>query len=156
MLDHVQRIQIRRIERDVFEADELVKRCLDRLEGKGGRGRSESGSPGSGGGSGGRGFDTSRRRSVRSRPGSVKIPSRRGSAVSGRFREVEETEVVRRYPDGEASNTGRRRERSPPRRYEYEVVQPGRIFVDVEDTEPPSRPRIVPTKSYNRERDRDR
>ena len=153
-MDTVQRIQIRRIERDVFETDELVRRCLDRLEGRGGRGdsgRSGSGSPGSGGGGG-----VVRKRSVRSRPGSVRMPSRRGSAASGHFREVEEREFVRRHPDGEASNTGRRRERSPQPRYEYEVVQPGRIFVDVDESEPQRRPRIVPLKSYNRERDRGR
>jgi hypothetical protein len=33
---------------------------------------------------------------------------------------------------GEARNTGRRRTSTQPR-YEYEVVQPGRIYVDVED-----------------------
>ena len=153
-MDQVQRIQVRRIERDVFETDELVKRCLDRLEGCGGGGaRSGSRSPGSGGGGGG-----VRRRSVRSRPGSVRIPSRRGSAASGHFREVEEREIVRRHQDGEASNTGRRRERSARPRYEYEIVQPGRIFVDIDDDgdEPQRRPRIVPAKSYNRERDRGR
>ena len=154
LADQVQRIQIRRIERDVFETDELVKRCLDRLKGSGGRGGrrgSGSGSPGDGGSSSG-----VRRRSVRSRPGSVRMPSRRGSAASAQFRDVEEREFVRRRPDGESSNTGRRRERSPRQRYEYEVVQPGRIFVDVDEGEPQRRPRIVPAKSYNRERQRDR
>lgn len=153
-MDVVQRIQIRRIERDAFETDELVKRCLDRLEGNGGRdggGRGGSGSPGGGGGS-----NVVRRRSVRSRPGSVRMPSRRGSAASAHFREVEEREFVRRRPDGEASNTGRRRERSPRPRYEYEIVQPGRISVDVDEGEPQRRPRIVPVKSYVRERERDR
>jgi len=150
LLDQVQRVQIRRIERDVFEADELVKRCLDRLEGRNGRGRSGSGSPGSDGGGG------SRRRSAKPRPRSVKMPSRRGSAASSYYREVDEREVIRRRPEGEASNTGRRRERSPQPRYEYEVVQPGRIVVDVEDSEPQRRPRIIPTKSYSRERGRDR
>jgi hypothetical protein len=33
---------------------------------------------------------------------------------------------------GEARNTGRWRRSTQPR-YEYEVVQPGRIYVDVED-----------------------
>src|ERR1700742_3135385 len=129
MMDQVQRIQIRRIERDVFETDELVKRCLDRLEGRGGRGRSGSGNPGSGGGGGG---GDVRRRSVRSRPGSVRMPSRRGGSASGNFREVEEREVITKRPEGDASNTGRRRERSPRPRYEYEIVQPGRIYVDVD------------------------
>jgi hypothetical protein len=149
LLDQVQRIQIRRIERDVFEADELVKRCLDLLQRGNGRGRSGSGGrrPGSGGGGGG-----SRPRSQRSRQAGVKFPSRRSSAASGNFREVEEREVIRRRPEGEASNTGRRRERSPQPRYEYEIVQPGRIVVDVEDTDAQRRPRIIPTQSYHRER----
>ena len=152
MLDQLQRIQIRRIERDVFETDELVKRCLDLLEGRSGRGRSGSASPGSGGGGGG----GVRRRRVKSRPGGVRMPSRRGSATSGHFREVEEREIVQRRPDGEANNTGRRRERSPRPRYEYEIVQPGRMFVDVDEGEPQRRPQIVPAEKYNRKRDRDR
>jgi hypothetical protein len=137
------------MERDVFETDELVKRCLDRLDGRGGRERNGSGSPG-GGGTGGGGI---RRRSVRSRPASVRMPSRRGSTVSGNFREMEEREVISRRPTGAASDTRRRREGSPQPRYEYEIVQPGRIFVDVDDGEPQRRPRIVQTRSYSRERD---
>jgi len=160
MLDQVQRIQIRRIERDVFETDELVKRCLDRLEGRGRGGRSGSSGSGTDGGGGG-GHQIGRKRGVRSRPGSARGPSRRGSVASGRFREVEETEVIRVRPqngrarDGEDSNTGRRRETSRPR-YEYETVKPGRISVEVDTAEPQRRPKAVPAKSYVRERDRDR
>jgi hypothetical protein len=159
-MNQVQRVQIRRIERDVFETDELVKRCLQRLGGgPGGDGR-RSGSSSSGSDSGnGRVGAGPRRRSARTKTGSVRMPSRPGSASSGRFREVEEREAIRVRPndgrprDNEPSNTGRRRERSP--RYEYEVVQPGRIFVDV-NTGGAKRPGVTPLKSYNRTREGDR
>lgn len=146
MLHQVQRIQIRRIERDAFETDELIKRCLKILSGGGpGRGgrsgtRSSSG-PGSGGdaaAAAGRGVAP--RRSVRSSTGSVRhIPSRQRSRAGSRFREeVETREIIRtsrpesrRNP--EPSNTGRPQERTPGPRYEYEVVQPGRIYVAGED-----------------------
>ena len=153
MMDQVQRIQIRRIERDVFETDELVKRCLNRLGGRAGGGRNGSSGSGSDGGGGRPGG--MRRRSAR-------MSSRRGSAASGRFREVEETELRRVRPEGsrvgksEPSNTGRQRESSRPR-YEYEIVNPGRISVDIGGGEGPERrPRMAPARSYNRERDRDR
>ena len=130
MLQQVQRIQIRRIERDAFETDELVKLCLrklDRQSGRGGRAGSRSG--GSSRSDGGGDSGGLRRRSVRSRPGSVRMPSRRGSRSGGRFREVQEREAVRvrsenpaRAKDSELSK--------PEQRYEYEVVQPGRIYVD--------------------------
>jgi hypothetical protein len=160
MMDQVQRIQIRRIERDVFETDELVKRCLQRLGGGTGGDDRRSGSSSSGSDSGNGGVRAGMRtRSVQSKAGSVRMPSRRGSASSGRFREVEEREIVRarsndgRPRDNEPSNTGRRRERSP--RYEYDVVQPGRIFVDV-DQGGARRPGLAPLKSYNRTREGDR
>ncbi|KIW38815.1 uncharacterized protein PV06_08654 [Exophiala oligosperma] len=145
MLDQVQRLQIRRIERDAFEADELVKRCLailDRRGGNGGesrrRGGNSSGSSDDGRGGGG-GF-TSRRASVVSRPGSVRASNRRRADGGGgfRFKEVEKREVVRPRPgqettsrNADTSNTARRRSSQP--RFEYEVVQPGRIYVDVKD-----------------------
>ena len=115
MLDQVQRIQIRRIERDTFEADELIKRCLALLYRRRGCGRSpgggsSSGSDGGGAGRGGGGV-ARRRGSVVSRPGSIKHSTRRSSATGGRFREVEQREVIRnrqhsdaRARTGEASN----------------------------------------------------
>ena len=153
MLQQVQRMQIRRIERDAFETDELIKRCLKILNqggsGRGGRSGSHSSSgSGSGGGGGGGGTGRDRRRSVRSGAGSVRhIPSRQPSRAGSRFREeVETREVIRRARpesprDLEASNTGRPRERTPGPRYEYEVVQPGRIYVTDDDT--PARRRNV-------------
>lgn len=144
MLQQVQRIQIRRIERDAFETDELIKRCLKILSrggsGHGGRSGSHSSSgSGSDRGGGGGGTGAARRRSVRSSAGSVRIPSRRPSRAGREFREVvERREAIRvarpdsgvNVRDPEASNTGRPRERTPGPRYEYEVVQPGRIYVD--------------------------
>ncbi|KIW21541.1 hypothetical protein PV08_02121 [Exophiala spinifera] len=142
MLNQVQRLQIRRIERDTFEADELVKRCLAILDRRGGggtcrkRGGSSSGSDDRRGGGGG-GL-ASRRGSMASRPGSVRAFKRRADGGGARVRELEQKEVVRRKPEPEtvsraadASNTARRRSSQP--RFDYEVVQPGRIYVDVED-----------------------
>lgn len=138
MLDQVQRVQIRRIERDAFETDELVKRCLDILDTRGGRGRSRHGSSGSDGGEGD-GIGVSGRRNLRSRSGRVRVPSRAWraeSATRGSFREFEEREAVRvrrqsgtQRRDGETSNTGRRRETTPGPRYEYEVIHPGGVAV---------------------------
>ncbi len=173
MLDQVQRIQIRRIERDTFEADELIKRCLALLYRRRGDGRRPSGSSSSGsdGGRGGRGSGGGGGGGggvVVSRPGSIKPSTRRSSGTGGRFREVEETEIIRKRQDsgakartGEASNTGRRR-RSTQSRYEYEVVQSGRIYIDVEDggrqdgveyVEPVRN--SVPLRDLTRERRRD-
>ncbi|KIW33450.1 uncharacterized protein PV07_00302 [Cladophialophora immunda] len=163
MLNQVQRIQIRRVERDVFETDELVKRCLNKLTGPAGRGRSARGSSSSSGGGGGSGgIGDARRRNVRSRTGSILTPGRRASAAGEYFRGVEERGVTQvrsengRTGEGEASYTGRRRNRSPGPQYEYEVIHPGRIFVDVGDDGPGRRERIVPTRSYSRDRDRGR
>jgi len=148
MLDQVQRIQIRRIERDIFETNELVKRCWDNLGGRGrggGGGRSDDSGSGSGSDSlgGTKGRADVRRRSAGSRRGSVGPLGRRSSGTGAPVREVEETEVIRRRADrqdrvpGAASNTGRRRrDRSPPPRREYEVVQPGKIYVEVDDGRP--------------------
>ncbi|EXJ78816.1 hypothetical protein A1O1_09218 [Capronia coronata CBS 617.96] len=159
MLDQVHRVQIRRMERDVFETDELVKRIWQRINRRGGGGGGRSGSAsssrtpsGDGGGEGGGGGRMAgiRKRSIRSRPGSVRHLSRHASTTGGHFREVEEREVVRVPPDnilrpreGEASNTGRQRETSPPAsRVEYEVVKPGRIYVDVDVDVDRGRPRV--------------
>jgi hypothetical protein len=60
LADQVQRIQIRRIERDVFETEELARRCLRILTG-GGTGGDEEGSGGSGSDSGGGGAGGMRR-----------------------------------------------------------------------------------------------
>lgn len=141
MLNQVQRLQIRRIERDTFEADELVKRCLAILDRRGGGGRSRrrggssSGSDDGRGGGGGGGL-ASRTGSVVSKRGSVRASNRRANGGGTRFREVEQREVVRSRPEEEttsraadASITARRRSSQPV--FEYEVVQPGRIYVDV-------------------------
>lgn len=171
MLDQVQRVQIRRIERDAFETDELVKRCLNILDRRGGGGGgSRRGGPSGSSGSdrGGDRIAGVRRRSVVSRPGSVRPSSRRASTTGGRFREAVERETMRTRPeggirprDGEASNMGRRRERSPRPRYEYEVVQPGRIYVDDDRSERRGEEEYVerrsaPRRSYSRDRGRDR
>ncbi|KAK5044453.1 hypothetical protein LTR84_011267 [Exophiala bonariae] len=146
MLQQVQRIQIRRIERDAFETDELVKRCLKVLSTRGGgRSGSRGGGGSSGSGSDGRGGSDGngvRRRSVQSKNGSVRVQSRRRSNARSQFRDVSERRHVVRAArrengtavgDTEASNTVRPRERTPGPRYEYEVVQPGRISIDTED-----------------------
>ncbi|OCT45314.1 hypothetical protein CLCR_06477 [Cladophialophora carrionii] len=79
---------------------------------------------------------------------------RRGSVVRGNFQEVEEREVISRRQHAEASPLRRPRERSPQPRYESEIVQPGGIYVDVDDGGPQRRPRIVQTHTYRRDRDR--
>ncbi|OAG42838.1 hypothetical protein AYO21_02789 [Fonsecaea monophora] len=78
MLTQVQRIQIRRIERDVFETDELVKRCLNRLGGRGGRGRSAHGSSSDSRGGGGGGIRGTARRNLVSLSDNVKKEKLRG------------------------------------------------------------------------------
>ena len=174
LMNQVQRLQIRRMERDLYETDELVKRLV--------RSGGDEDERTSGSGSGNSSDGGSRRRSVagvgmvRSRVGSrggsvrgVRIPpSRRGSGVGRGVREVVEREIVRR-PAGsprrerqsemEASNTGRRRDRRDLT-VEYEVLRPGSVYVD-----PASRPRrgqsyvedtrsIGRRRSYSRERER--
>lgn len=134
MLDQVQRIQIRRIERDTFESDELVKRCYRILRGE--RSESDDTSSDGEGGRGGGGDDNPgelRRRSAGSRRDSRRPSNRRSSGTGGRFREVEERETVRIRPQAEPRAERRRRDRTPQPRYEYEVVHPGRIYVDVDD-----------------------
>jgi hypothetical protein len=176
LANQVQRVQIRRMERDLYETDELVKRVC-RREG-GGDGRYNGGGGGGGSGSSSSSDDGGRKTAARSRVVSragsvrnVRIPSRRGSAASGNFREVEERSVVRRTatsPDRvrqsemEASNTGRRRERREGPRTEYELLRPGSFIIERVE-----RPRstygndrekrgIDRTVSYSRERGRDR
>ena len=160
LLDQVQRIQIRRIERDLFETDELVKRLVRMGGGGGGVGEGSGSGSGSSSGSDGRGPRSrksgvvvrSRPGSVVSRPGSirsVRMPSRGGS-VSGRtVRAVDEREVIRRparspprpvrRSDVEESNTARRRERRSEPRVEYEVLRPRGGVVYVDDDRGPSR-----------------
>ena len=157
LADQVQRVQMRRIERDLYETDELVKRLVRR----GGDVDGESVGSGSGSSSGSDGGG--RRRSVAgvgvvrsragSRAGSVRSvrmpPSRRGSTIGRNTREVEEREIVRRsapsprpirQSDMEPPNTGRRRDRRDSR-VEYEVLRPGSVFLDRR-------------RSYSRERGR--
>ena len=174
LADQVQRVQIRRMERDLFEVDELVKRLVRRDggvdEGSGSPSVSSSGSDGRGGRSvAGVGMVRSR---MGSRAGSVRSvrmpPSRRGSMVGRNVREVEEREFVRRparspaptrQSEMEASNTGRRRERRESG-VEYEVLRPGGIYVDVGDRRRRSqgyeddRRAVERRRSYSRDRGR--
>jgi hypothetical protein len=154
LADAVQRLIIRRMERDIFETDELV-RMLVRNSGiadVGARGRRPGGGSGSGSESEADSDVVSGGRSAqrRSRPRPVSRSRSRGGA----FREVEEHEVVRRparptpstvsptetqarrraQSDNEA-NTAARRRRSDSvadgrsqagPRVEYEVLQRGR------------------------------
>ena len=175
LAQQVQRVQIRRMERDLFETDELVKRLIRRGGGMDGEsaGTGSGSSSGSDGGGGGRrnvaGVGIVRSRAV-SKANSVREPvSRRGSMRGRNVREVEEREIVRRSAPSpsalrqselEASNTGRRRDRRAESRVEYEVLRPGNIYVDV-----PERPRstygygedrrgVERRRSYSRERGR--
>lgn len=147
LMDQVQRIQIRRIERDVFEADELVRRSIRILQSRDDRGSSSEDGSSDNRGPKGNGPRRQRRRSGRkSSVGSVK---RKASVVDGlQDVEIDEQEVIRRST--RTTSPGRRpgsARRSQPR-YDYEVVSPGRIYVDVDD----ARPRRVSTYSM---RDRD-
>ena len=83
LLEQVQRVQIRRIERDVFEIDDLVKRVLKKMDG--GRDTGDSGSGSESDDRGPRGGGVISRRG-----------SRRGSGGGGRTTyESKETEIVR-------------------------------------------------------------
>ena len=172
LADQVQRVQIRRMERDLYEADELVKRLVRRDggvdEGSGSPSGSSSGSDGRGARRSVAGVGVVRSR-VGSRAGSVRMPpSRRGSMIGRNVREVEEREFVRRPPrspaptrqsEMEASNTGRRRERRESG-VEYEVLRPGSIYVDVGDRRRRSqgyeddRRTVERRRSYSRDRGR--
>ncbi|OAP62807.1 hypothetical protein AYL99_02034 [Fonsecaea erecta] len=98
MMNQVQRIQIRRIERDVFETDELVRRCLNTLTGRRGRGgsaRGSSSSSGSGGGGNG-GIGGFKRRNVDVQVRLVNMSERLKNGKSdGYVRRVSDLEMVK-------------------------------------------------------------
>ena len=131
----VQRIQIRRIERDMFETEELVRRCLGLLSGgKGDYGQESGGSDSDGGGGGGGGEVRRRRGNGKGRSRSVSVPPGRRSAsqAGGRERAVEEKEFVKVRGDTTDGPAERPVTRENDRRSRYEIVRPGRIYVDVE------------------------
>jgi hypothetical protein len=116
LADQVQRIQIRRIERDVFETEELTRRCLRLLSGGGDDvGDRSGGSDGSDSDGGGGGLRRRRRRSGvggGDGGGSVKVRKstslppvgRRARSVGGREAVVEEREAVKVRGDTTATN----------------------------------------------------
>ena len=150
LADQVGRIQIRRMERDIFETDELVRTLMrwevERRGGDGGRGeRDRDRRPSGGGGSGGGSASESEDIVTRSRAGS-RAPSRSRRASRGRageqtVREVEETERIVRSNARSPRATSTRRQserehganvaarRTERRRgepvTEYEVLRPG-------------------------------
>lgn len=169
LADQVQRIQIRRIERDVFETEELTRRCLRLLSGGGGGDDVEDGSGGSDGSDsdGGGGGLRRRRRSgvgggdgwgsVKSRKSTSLPPvGRRARSVGGREVVVEEREAMKVRGDttttnGERAPAAGRRNRRGSR---YEFVRPerdssGRIVVDVGGP-------VDVERRRERDRDRDR
>lgn len=203
----VQRLQIRRIERDVYEDNALIKRGLAILGGMGGEdvfGDCGEGGPGQGprgsgdgfgfeygGGGGGRRRRRTRGKSSRAPSFSMNGRSRNGSREG--VREMYEREIrrVRRRDSSPESRSASpsdaptarvagstvsmsrrgesvRRSRAPS--VEYEVVNPGRIWVDVEEPPRPpsnvgrdsnvsrrmSRPAPAYSPSYVRERGEDR
>jgi hypothetical protein len=140
----LQRVQIRRIERDVFETEELARRCLRILSG-GDTGADEEGSGGSGSDSGGGGGIRRRRRSGggggrRSR--SISLPPVASARSVSRvgvgevvMEEKESGKVRGDNIDGPPVER-RERDRDRDRRSRFEVVRPerdasGRIVVDV-------------------------
>lgn len=188
--DQVQRLQIRRIEQELFETDELVKRSLWVLGGMSGEDVLHPlGPPYS---KNGPGAGLKRRRSHRARSkrassrslnqqASRSVSRARDSGGEG-VREVYEKEIrrVRRRSDSRGSDSGSpsrppkvagstvsRRDSAPRNRaptvVEYEVVNPGRVWVDVEPSQndPPrgsngrrmSRPQPAHFESYVRERE---
>lgn len=138
----MQRVQIRRIERDVFETEELARRCLRILSGGDtGVGEEESGGSGSDSGGGGGGIRR-RRRSGGRRSRSISLPpvasARSVSRVGVGEVVMEEKESVKvRGDTTDGPPVGRReRDRDRDRRSRFEVVRPerdasGRIVVDV-------------------------
>jgi hypothetical protein len=168
LADLVQRIQIRRIERDVFETEELTRRCLKLLSGGGGGGGGDDGG-GSGGSDGSDSGDGGGLRKRRKSGGGVSVKSRRSMSLppvarapsvsrvgGGREPVVEEREAVKvrgdTTTDGERP-TATRRERERDRGSRYEVVRPerdssGRIVVDVGGA-------VDVERWRNRDRDRD-
>ncbi|ETN44875.1 uncharacterized protein HMPREF1541_09750 [Cyphellophora europaea CBS 101466] len=149
LADQIQRIQIRRMERDLFETDELVRLLVRRagLRDIGVAGRSPDGGGGgadSGSESESVGVTDGRSVVTRSRAGS-RAASRRRSGPGRELREVEERGFRRRVTpspapaprqsDNEANVAARRseRRRSGPR-VEYEVLRPGSAgYVVVDD-----------------------
>lgn len=185
--DHIQRMQIQRLELDLFEAGSLVKRglaILGNMSGEDpfencGEGRNPNKGP-TGGGRRRRSHNQNRS----ARPGRRSIPRSRNASQVG-VREVYEREMrrTRRRSDSESSVSRRRssppspkvkvagstvsversagpRSRSrAPSVVEYEVVNPGRIWVDVQggedntrDSANIDRPRPAHFTSYVRER----
>lgn len=181
LMDQVQRVQIRRIERDVFETDELVKRIVRILAARG-EGGGESDGSGSGSGSdGGGGRGLRRRRSGKAKSKeSVRVRSRsRNRTTPVAYRESREVETVRVRDPGQdrardrdrpkssaeaepASNTGRRRDGSASYEDDYEFVRPGRVEVVDVDRDAGRRPsgryerEVHREKSRSRDRDRRR
>jgi len=193
----VQRLQIRRIERDVYESDELIKRGLAILGGMGGddvyHDCGEQGPRGPDNSYGGNGVRRRRRshRAKSSRAPSFSTNPRSRNASRVGVREVYEKEIrrVRRRQSlpstrssspsiaspakaaGSTVTTSRRgaslgRDRTPSV-VEYEVVNPGRIWVDVEEPSSArernstvnrrmSRPEPTHYQSYVRQRGSDR
>jgi len=164
LADRVQRLQMRRIERDVYECDELVKRGLAIMGGMGGEDvYNDCGEGGPNGGRGGGGVRRRKRRSAKSSRAPSFSASQRSRNVSrAGVREVYEKEIrrVKRRDSSPSSRSvspstssparvagstvsmSRRREpvsRSrAPSVVEYEVVNPGRVWVDVEDSTRPT------------------
>ena len=153
LADQVQRIQIRRIERDVWETEQLVRLVLGRMVGVGGGGGEESDDSGSssgpdggrpGGGGGGRGGVRKRRRSARVAEQQRKRVSSRSGSLSGgaapRKEMVVERETVKvRGDTTRDSGTERERERPAPRRRRDSVDRDRER--DRERERPPPRPR---------------
>ena len=112
LAQQVQRVQIRRIERDTYEMDELVKRILRKMDGGGDGGGSGSGSESDDGGPKGSG-GINRRGSGR---------SVRGGGTTYESKETEFVRVPARSragsvrPDSRAGSVSRVASPSPPRR----------------------------------------
>ena len=126
LADQVQRIQIRRIERDVWETEQMVRLVLGRIVSGGGFGEGEgsedsgsSSGPDGGDGGGGRGGGgvTRRRRSARvAEQQKRRGTSRSGSVPGGALRtETMERETVKVRGDT-TRDSGTDRDRPPPRR----------------------------------------
>lgn len=160
--DQVQRLQLQRIEVDLFETDCLVKRGLAMLGGMCGDdpyencGEGRRPSRGPTGGSGRRRKSHKGRRSVVN--GRYSTPRSRNDSQVG-VREVYEKEIRRTSRRSGSESTASRRRPSPPSPrakvagstvsvgrsaetrsrsrapsvVEYEIVNPGRIWVDVQD-----------------------
>ena len=104
LADQVQRVQIRRIERDVYECDELVKRMLRKMDG------------GRDGGASGSGSGSDDGRGPRSGGGVSRKGSRRSVGAANTTYESRETEFVKVPARSRAGSVSRARSISPPRR----------------------------------------